>query len=311
MHADPLDAEPSFRPHRRRALLAAAVACVAALSLGLATPRAAAAARPLQAATATFTVVTLPAGSEAGWAFTLVGPGTPAGGEKLFTTGPGPTTFTTKLAPGLYTIAQTTLAGWDQTGASGCVFTVAYPADAGRTFACTVTDTREGHVTLTATHGGQPPHGADVFPFTLSGGPGAVHVQQVANAADTGSLDFGQLPPGTYTLCQQAPPSGWSTTLVAQGGAPNPAGDICLPFTLAPGQARAFNVDTTSPAPSTPTPTPSPTPTPGQVVTLPATGSAAGAVAVPNTGAGAWALIGAPLLVAGLALVAWGRRQAR
>lgn len=300
----------------RRVLLSAALV---ALGVGVAAPVVAEAAPP--AATATFKVTTVPAGSEAGWEFTLVGPGTPAGGEKKFSTGTAATAFATPLQAGFYTVAQTTMAGWDQTGASGCTISVAYPADAGRTFACTVTDTREGKVTVAATHGGAVPQGSDAFGFTLAGGPAAIHAQQVANAADKGSLDFGQVSAGTYTLCQQALPSGWVTSLVKQGGIADAAGDICLPFTLAPGETRAFAVDTTSPPPpSTPTPGPS-TPTPSstapatpapptsvQGVRLPATGSG---VAVPNTGAGSATLLGSTLVLCGLGAMLYSRRRRR
>src|SRR5579884_849535 len=224
----------------------------------------------LTPATATFQVATTPAGNESGWTFTLVGPGTPSGGEKLLTTGTAPVTFTTPLQEGMYTVAQTTLNGWDQTGATGCVFTVDYP----------------DNVLLT----------------------------QVSDAADRGALDFGLLRPGSYTLCQQAPPAGWATTLVAQGGLPDAGGDICLPFQLTAGQARAFTVDTTSPAVAAPTPAPTPTPAPrsgvqgSSGVQLPATG---GGIAIPNTGAGAQAALAIPMLLLGGALVATGRRRER
>jgi len=278
-------------------------------------------------ATATFQVVTDPTGDESGWAFTLVGPGTPVGGEKLLTTGAAPVAFATPLQAGMYTVAQTTLAGWDQTGASGCVFTVAYPADSGSTFPCQVHDTEEAHVTVASTHGGQAPSGADAFHFVLSGGPDNVLLTQVANTADKGSLDFGLVRPGSYTLCQQALPTGWATTLVAQGGLPNAGGDICLPFAVTAGQAKAFSVDTTSPAvTSTPTPTPAPTakPTPSPTprsgvqgttgtgsgtVRLPATGG--DGIPIPNTGAGDGLLVGSPLLLLGGALLAAGRRRER
>ncbi|HZS13707.1 MAG TPA: hypothetical protein VFC09_03820 [Candidatus Dormibacteraeota bacterium] len=268
----------------------------------------------LTPATATFQVATTPAGNESGWTFTLVGPGTPSGGEKLLTTGTAPVTFTTPLQEGMYTVAQTTLNGWDQTGATGCVFTVDYPADAGRTFACRVEDTEEGHVTVASTHGGQAPSGTDAFHFVLSGGPDNVLLTQVSDAADRGALDFGLLRPGGYTLCQQAPPAGWATTLVAQGGLPDAGGDICLPFQLTAGQARAFTVDTASPAVAAPTPAPTPTPAPrsgvqgSSGVQLPATG---GGIAIPNTGAGAQAALAIPMLLLGGALVATGRRRER
>ncbi|HXA30019.1 MAG TPA: hypothetical protein VN193_14855 [Candidatus Angelobacter sp.] len=265
-------------------------------------------------AAATFQVATIPGGGEPGWTFTLVGPGTPSGGEHLTSLGTAPVAFATPLAEGLYTVAQTTRTGWDQTAATGCVFSVDYPADAGRTFACSVTDTHEGRVTVTATHGGHPPSGSDALHFVVSGGPDNVLLTQVANAADQGALDFGLLRPGGYLLCQQAPATGWATSLVAQGGIPNTSGDICLPFTLAPGEARAFTIDTTSPAAPTSTPTPTATPTPAPVVSLPRTGGVQGTsdtIAIPNTGAGLSAAVGGLLLLGGAGLLAWGRRRSR
>lgn len=273
-------------------------------------------------ARATFQVATTPPGSEAGWAFTLVGPGTPVGGEKLLTTGPGATTFATPLQEGFYTVAETTLTGWDQTGSANCIFTVDYPADAARTFSCKVSDTHEGRVTVAATHAGQAPTGSDAFHFVLSGGPDNVLVTQVAVASNHGSLDFGQFRPGGYTLCQQAPPTGWSTTLVAQGGIPNASGDICLPFTLAAGETHAFSIDTTGPvAASTPTPSPTPTatatPAPSGAVQGTSSGAghvglpATGGIAIPNTGVGLSGLAGLPLVLAGAGLVAAGRRRGR
>jgi len=100
-------------------------------------------------ARATAQSATLPAGMETGWIFTLVGPGTPAGGEKVLTLGAGPVSFATRLREGLYTVAETTSTGWDQAGSSGCAFTVDYPADAARTFACRVSNARKAGTTPT------------------------------------------------------------------------------------------------------------------------------------------------------------------
>jgi hypothetical protein len=279
----------------------------------------------ITAASATFQVATDPAGNEPGWNVTLVGPGTPVGGEKLTSAGTAPLLFATPLAEGFYTVAQTTRNGWDQTAGSGCAFTVDYPADAGRTFACSVTDVEEGAVTVAATHAGQPPSGGDAFHFVLSGGPDSVLLTQVAMASNGGALDFGGLRPGNYTLCQQQPPSGWSTTLVAQGGIVAASGDVCLPFVLGAGQARAFTVDTTGPSTaSSPTPTPSPSSGvqgvsngganstgSGSTHTTTTGGAGAGAIGIPNTGAGLSGLLGTPLLLLGGGLIVAGRRRDR
>jgi hypothetical protein len=190
--------------------------------------------------------VTVPAGSEAGWVMTLTGPGTPAGGESVTTTGTGYTPFTTVLQEGSYTVTETPQAGWDQTGASGCTFTVNYPADADAVFSCTFTNTREGHVTVLKTeNGGVPTH---AYTFTLTGGPDNVNLSRTTSAGNAGALDFGLLKPGSYTLCELAVPAGTHSTLQDQGGTVNATtGDVCLTFTLTAGETRAFTIDNSHP----------------------------------------------------------------
>lgn len=191
--------------------------------------------------------VTVPAGSEAGWVLVLTGPGTPAGGEQVTTTGTGFVPFTTVLQEGSYTITEVPKAGWDQTGASAeCSFTVNYPADADRVFSCTLTNTQRGHVTVLKTeNGGVPTH---AYTFRLTGGPDSVSITRTTDATNAGQLDFGLLKAGTYTLCELAVPAGTHSTLEDQGGVVNPTtGDICLTFTLAAGATRAFTIDNSFP----------------------------------------------------------------
>jgi hypothetical protein len=86
--------------------------------------------------------VTVPTNHESGWQMTLNGPGTPAGGETVETTGTGYVPFTTSLQEGSYTVTETGQDHWLQTGTSAdCSFTVNYPADNGKTFSCTITNT--------------------------------------------------------------------------------------------------------------------------------------------------------------------------
>jgi len=101
--------------------------------------------------------VTAPAGSEAGWSFTLstdtVGCDDP--NETKTTTGTGFETFEALLKDGCqYTITETAQAGWEKTGESGkwesssapagtCEFWVNYPQDYGDVFECVMTNTRE------------------------------------------------------------------------------------------------------------------------------------------------------------------------
>ena len=114
-----------------RTVVAVAATCAATASF----------ANTVVPASATVQKITVPAGHEAGWGFILSGPGTPANGEKVTTNGSGAVAFSTPLQEGDYTITEaSTRQGWVQGAATGCSFTVDYPADAGRTFACQVTN---------------------------------------------------------------------------------------------------------------------------------------------------------------------------
>jgi len=84
---------------------------------------------------------TIPAGHQAGWQFTLTGPGLPAAGETATTNATGALAFSTPLQEGEYQISETSVrSGWVQGASRGCGFSVDYPADAGRTFTCDVTN---------------------------------------------------------------------------------------------------------------------------------------------------------------------------
>jgi hypothetical protein len=194
--------------------------------------------------------VTIPAGSEAGWEFTLTGPNTPSGGEVVTTTGTGFVDFTTVLEEGSYTITETDgPPGWDQTGASTeCSFTVDFPADAGHTFSCTFTNTQRGSVTVIKTQNGATPTLG--YTFCLSGGPDNLPTTNclTTNSTNQGTLDFGEVKPGNYTLCEKAVPAGTDSTLVDQGGVLDPnTGDVCLNLTVDPGEDVVFNVDNSFP----------------------------------------------------------------
>jgi uncharacterized repeat protein (TIGR01451 family) len=94
--------------------------------------------------------VTNPSGFTAGWDMTLTGPGAGSGGETVTTDATGTASFTTDLQEGNYTITEASQAGWTQTGQAGdCSFTVDYPADGGRVFTCTITNTYQPAITLT------------------------------------------------------------------------------------------------------------------------------------------------------------------
>lgn len=111
---------------------------------------------PLTAA-AKVTKVTVPAGAEEGWEFTLTGPGTPLGGEMVTTDAIGQAAFSTALQDGgEYVITESAKAGFDLSGieldgqtVESCAFTVDLPGDAGRVFHCTFTNSTSAEGILT------------------------------------------------------------------------------------------------------------------------------------------------------------------
>jgi len=195
--------------------------------------------------------VTDPAGYEAGWVMTLNGPGTPAGGEAVTTTGTGFMPFTTALEEGSYTITETAQTGWTQTNASSeCSFTVSYPADNGRTFSCTITNRSRAHVHVNKSFEGSPLTGSEAFTFQLrsgssAGAAGTILESEIANVADSGVATFTTdlIPGQTYAICEVLQ-ANINTDLTGYnpGGA---AGVVCQDFTPTPGQSKEFNVNNT------------------------------------------------------------------
>jgi hypothetical protein len=157
--------------------------------------------------------VTFPAGNEAGWAFTLTRNGvtyasgvTDANGVLRFedndpNTNPNPATLTLDEGSYVFTEDLTTKPGWDQTGATGCTFTVNYPADNDRTFTCTFTNTQRGHIVVYKHT--DPAGDTQGFVFTPSYNGGATFTLH-----DGESNDSGALVPGSYSV-SEAMPTGW------------------------------------------------------------------------------------------------------
>jgi hypothetical protein len=141
--------------------------------------------------------VTVPAGSEAGWTFDLKQSGVTI--ATATTTGVGAIGFGVDLDEGSYTIVEQQQAGWDQTGSSGCSFTVNFPADAGTTFTCTVTNTARGSITIRKLT--NPSSATDKFTFT----------GDVAGSLGNAETATASVAPGTYHSTETVP-SGWDLT---------------------------------------------------------------------------------------------------
>lgn len=169
--------------------------------------------------------VTNPTGGEAGWTFTLTGPGIAAPGEAVVTTSASWADFAAVLAEGTYTVTETARTGWDPTGIAGylgdtldntgftntiatrtCSFVVNYPADAGQVFGCQFTNTARGTIVVDKV---TIPTGAEqLFDFTVSGGPDTLeHAFRLADA--TTPYNSGPQRPGNYTAAEGTLPDGW------------------------------------------------------------------------------------------------------
>jgi hypothetical protein len=165
--------------------------------------------------------VTLPSGNEAGWTFTLNGPGTPVGGEQVSTTGAGYIGFATVLQEGTYTITETSQTGWDLTNVAGsslngdpvttnatsCSFTVNYVADQDNLCSCTFSNTERGNIIVKKVT--DPASDTTTqFTFDPTGYNGGNNFQLV----NGGSNDSSLLVPGAYSVQEVNIPAGWDFT---------------------------------------------------------------------------------------------------
>lgn len=184
-------------------------------------------------ARATVRKVTVPAGAEAGWEFTLSGPGTPSGGEKLTTTGAGALNFATPLQEGSYTVTETAKAGYDVTSRSAdCTFAVNYPADANRSFDCVYTNTKRPTLKVIKVVVNDNGGTREAGDFTL---------QVDGTAVSSGAVNDQTI--GQHTVGETAIPAGYA--LVGITGDCAPDGTV----TLAAGDNKVCTITNTDIAP--------------------------------------------------------------
>jgi hypothetical protein len=205
--------------------------------------------------------VTDPANSDYPWSLSLTGPDT----DTQSVSDANYAFFApTSLSEGSYTIGETEKTGYKLTNVTGtnvtaslanknCTFTVDYPADFGKVFACQFTNTKQGKAKVIKTVGGSAPSGTDSFTFQIRSGAsttqaGTILETGTATAGNGGVIEFATLlvPGATYQLCETVMP-GWTTTL----GPPfftvyNPSGDnsvVCTDFTVSAGETKTFTID--------------------------------------------------------------------
>lgn len=152
------------------------------------------------------------------------------------------------LASGTYGVAEQPRAGYVPTSAvcDDGSDPAAIELSTGETVTCTFTNTRTATATVTKTEGGGTDLSQD-WHFVLRGGPGQVELAR--STAGGSPIDFGELLPGAYTLCEVDLPAGWISSL---GTALN--GSVCVDLTLEPGEAEAVAVDNVPPIQPPPAP---------------------------------------------------------
>jgi hypothetical protein len=223
--------------------------------------------------------LTNPAGSTA-WTFSLTGvePNgtTPVsdlsgGGSEVLSNvvaNSGYAGFTSNLDQdgATYTITETKVTNWDLTSVSGdvagvasrvapsvstatCSFTLNLTSDSGHVLECTFTNTERSDVTVVKTQNGAVPTLGYSFELSNAGNTTPAFDRTLTtNGTNLGTLNFGYLAPGSYTLCELAVPAGTHSTLQDQGGTLNAtAGSVCLTFTLAAGSNQTFTIDNSYP----------------------------------------------------------------
>jgi len=164
--------------------------------------------------------------------------------------------FAALLEPGTYHITELLKDGWDNTLKSEeCDFTVEYPRDFNRVFSCEFQNTKEGSAKVVKTYLNAPITGPEAFTFQLRQGasatdPGTIIDTQIADASNTGTIEFDNLKPGDYQLCEVVMP-GWTTSLSDPFYAAYPPdGDnsvLCTNVAVDPGLTATFSIDNAPP----------------------------------------------------------------
>lgn len=188
----------------------------------------------------------------------------------------GEVVFTTELEDeGTWTVVEVLPDGWVSTTDLTCTFEVAFPGSANQTFDCTFDNVEKSRVDLLKLTDGQPTM-SQTWSFALYEGPdGFGGTLLASDATPPALLDFESIdldPSGTYTVCEEGVPAGWSTEWKidtdgdgvpdmivppynpnADDPIPNDVGNDCFDFgagtayPLPIGATLAFQVDNTFP----------------------------------------------------------------
>ncbi len=132
--------------------------------------------------------------------------------------------LSTNLAPGVYSVAETAVPGWDTTSScSNNSPVTAVTVAANETVTCTFVNTKRGAIVVKKATVG------DVGTFTFSGAVAGSITTTTSNGVVSGGPLSSVVVPGTYAVAE-TPVAGWDTTSSCDNGSPVGA------IVVAPGQ---------------------------------------------------------------------------
>jgi hypothetical protein len=127
---------------------------------------------------------------------------------------------------------------------------VTVPTNGGQGSATVTNNENPADVTVVKTQNGGVPTNAYSFRLTSGANTTSFNQTLTTNSTNHGTLDFGELPPGNYTLCELAVPAGTHSTLQdpPYNGTLDPVtGNVCYSFALSAGVNITFHIDNTFP----------------------------------------------------------------
>jgi hypothetical protein len=152
------------------------------------------------------------------------------------------------LIPGSYTVTETDPGMAWTVMITGSPATV--PANGGSGSATVTNNENPADVTVVKTQNGATPTLGYSFSLTSGANTTSLNETLTTNSTNGGTLDFGELPPGNYTLCELAVPAGTHSTLQDapyNGTLNTTTGNVCYSFSLTAGVNITFNIDNTFP----------------------------------------------------------------